>query len=134
MEEKKMEKVRKWFGTLNNPENPDEVAKYLEHILTHGKAKYVCGQLERGEEGTLHLQYAVWFKTCMRLAALKKICPRTHWEAMRNEDAFDYCMKEDTRVDGPWEFGERPIRRNSKVDWARVKQHAKAGEFDKVPD
>jgi len=26
-------------------------------------------------------------------------------------------MKEDTRVEGPWEFGNKPVRRNAKVDW-----------------
>ena len=26
--------------------------------------------------------------------------------ARRNEDARDYCLKDETRVAGPWEFGE----------------------------
>lgn len=65
---------------------------------------------------------------------MKKICPRTHWEAVRNDSSFDYCMKEDTRVDGPWEFGQRPIRRNNATDWQRVKQAAKEGKLDEVPD
>lgn len=43
-------------------------------------------------------------------------------------------MKEDTRVAGPWEFGERPIRRNNATDWAMVRQAAKQGQLEKVPD
>lgn len=49
-----------WLGTYNNPEvDPRE---FLERWHTHGKAVYVCGQLERGEEGTVHIQYFVNFK------------------------------------------------------------------------
>ena len=43
-------------------------------------------------------------------------------------------MKEETRVAGPWEFGKIPLSRNSKTDWALVKQAAKAGDYDKIPD
>lgn len=42
-------------------------------------------------------------------------------------------MKEDTRVEGPFEFGQKPIQRNSKHDWEEVKQHAIKGDFDKIP-
>lgn len=27
----------------------------------------------------------------------------------------EYCNKEETRVEGPWEFGEKPYRRNDKM-------------------
>lgn len=46
-----------------------------------------------------------------------------------NNGADTYCMKEDTRVEGPWEFGTRPVKRNSKEDWARVYEEAKKGNF-----
>lgn len=42
-------------------------------------------------------------------------------------------MKEDTRLEGPIEFGVKPVQRNSKHDWEEVKQHAVAGELDKIP-
>lgn len=32
--------------------------------------------------------------------------------------ASDYCLKEDTRLDGPWEFGLKPARRNVAGDCA----------------
>lgn len=34
-------------------------------------------------------------------------------------------MKEDTRVEGPWEFGIKPVKRNDKKDWNRVYENAK---------
>lgn len=42
-------------------------------------------------------------------------------------------MKEETRLEGPFEFGEKPVRRNNKQDWEEVKQNAKAGNLDAVP-
>jgi len=30
-------------------------------------------------------------------------------------------MKEETRIDGPWEFGVKPVQRNNKTDWEEVK-------------
>lgn len=48
---------------------------------------------------------------------MKKICQETHWEpVVRDNGAADYCMKEDTRVEGPFEFGTKPVRRNKKRD------------------
>jgi len=108
-----------WLGTLNNPDVvPHE---FLEQFISKHKAKYVCGQLEKGEEGTPHIQFFVNFEPAnkKRLSAMKKICNKAHWEIVRvNNGAHDYCMKEDTRVEGPWEFGVRPVQRNNKDDWA----------------
>jgi len=50
---------------------------------------------------------------------LKKICSKAHFEQVKfNNGADDYCMKEDTRVEGPWSFGVKPARRNVKGDVA----------------
>lgn len=46
-----------------------------------------------------------------RITALKKLCKFTHWTPVDTKDsAWLYCHKDDTRVEGPWEFGERPLR------------------------
>lgn len=42
-------------------------------------------------------------------------------------------MKEDTRLEGPFEYGVKPVKRNSKADWEEVKDHAIKGELDKIP-
>jgi len=48
---------------------------------------------------------------------MKKICSRSHWELARSDAASrKYVMKEDTRVEGPWEFGKRPLSDNNKAD------------------
>ena len=39
---------------------------------------------------------------------------------MVNNGADDYCNKEETRVEGPWSFGQRPARLNKAGDKARL--------------
>lgn len=127
-----MSKSRNWLCTLNNPEGAAQ--DYLEAWFVRGKAKYVVGQLEKGTEGTVHIQYFLNFKEPVRMSQLKKHCSRSHFEEVKiNNGAHTYCMKEDTRLEGPFEFGEKPIQRNNKTDWEEVKEHAKAGNLDKVP-
>lgn len=126
-------KGRQWLGTLNNPDTA-LCQDYLEKWHREGKAEYVVGQLEKGEEGTPHIQYFLWFKEPVRLAALKKRCLRSHFEPVKvNNGADDYCMKAETRLEGPWEFGVRPVKRNSKTDWERVFELAQKGRFTEIP-
>jgi len=74
------------------------------------------------------------FKEGVRLAALKKHCSKSHFEMVKKDNgAAKYCMKEDTRVDGPWEYGEKPVERNSKTDWEEVKANAISGNFEAIP-
>ncbi len=42
-------------------------------------------------------------------------------------------MKADTRVEGPWEFGIKPVKRDSKIDWEEVRQKAKEGRIEEIP-
>lgn len=98
------------------------------------KAVYVVGQLEKGDEGTVHIQYFVNFKTPVRITVLQKVSKESHYEKVKiNNGADDYCMKESTRVEGPWEFGVRPVKRNSKTDWERVYEDAKSGNIEAIP-
>ena len=70
------------------------------------------------------------FKTVKRLAALKAYDDKAHWEAAKNADrTMLYCMKEETRIEGPYEFGIKPVKRDSKVDWEEVKKNAEEGKF-----
>jgi len=65
---------------------------------------------------------------------MHKYDKRVHIEVVKvNNGADDYCLKEDTRIDGPWEFGVRPVKRNSKADWDRVFELAKQGRLDDIP-
>lgn len=123
---------RNFLITKNNPVIPAE--DYLKDLYEKTKATYVVGQLEKGKEGTLHIQAFVNFKTSQRRTKITKYDKTIHVEFVRVDNgAHDYCMKEDTRVEGPWTFGKKPMQRNSKEDWDQVKQLAKAGKLDEVP-
>lgn len=92
---------------------------WLEAAHKRAGAVYTVGQLEKGEEGTVHLQYFVNFssKDQKRITAMKKICKYTHWEPVKKDNgAADYCMKEETRLEGPWTFGERPLDMTNSED------------------
>lgn len=118
--------------TLNNPKIFTQ--EYLETIHKELKAVYTVGQLEKGEQGTPHIQFFMNFNPPIRAARIKKFDQSLHIEAVKvNNGADKYCMKEDTRLEGPFEFGVKPVERNSKHDWEEVKQHAIKGNLDKIP-
>ena len=104
----------KFIGTLNKPQDhyKDFMAQdWLAELHKRSGAVYTVGQLEKGEEGTVHLQYFVNVpKPGKRITAMKKVCKHTHWEPVQKDNgAADYCMKEETRIEGPWTFGEKPL-------------------------
>ena len=119
---------RTWLCTLNNPELT------LEQVHQSTSAAYTVGQLEQGSNGTLHLQFVQNFKNPVRLAHYKKHLPQAHCEPVLVDNGVDkYCMKQETRVDGPWEYGEKPIQRNSRKDWEAVFLKAKQGRIEEIP-
>lgn len=93
--------VRAWVFTLNNWTEEEYAA-----IRAWTVSKAVVGK-ETGEEGTPHLQGFVRFKRTYRLAALKKLLPRAHWEPAKTNDAENYCMKESFEQWGESKQGHR---------------------------
>lgn len=96
---------------------------------------YVGGQLEKGEDtGFLHWQLIIGFAKKVTLQKVRRVFPGNgHYEPTRSEAARGYCFKEGTRVSGPFELGEYPIRRNASTDWDRIREDAKGGRIDAVP-
>lgn len=94
-----MSRLRNVLITVNNP--PDNEYKFPDYV------SYCVFQLERGESGTLHHQMYCEFENQVRLSTIKQWLPRAHVESRKGSQsqAIDYCTKEDTRVDGPWEYG-----------------------------
>jgi len=99
-----------WSVTINNPTADDD-----ENIaLAKQRGWRVDGQLEKGENGTVHYQLMV--KTPQtRFAALKKAFPRAHIEIARNGTALaKYVKKKDTREGVLPENNQYP---NAKAFW-----------------
>nr|DAW01722.1 MAG TPA: Putative viral replication protein [Cressdnaviricota sp.] len=93
----------RWMFTINNPETD-----VLFAALPEG-ARYVCWQREVGDQGTPHLQGYIAFARSWNRKRVSALFPRAWLGAARGteQQAVDYCTKADTRVAGPWEFGER---------------------------
>ena len=115
-----------WIGTLPNPN--------WEPCLPGGVA-YIRGQLERGEGGLDHYQLFFILSKKASLAAVRTIWGEHvgHWELTRSSAAEEYVWKEETRIGEPFEFGTRPLRRNSATDWEEIKGQAQRGELDTIP-
>nr|WAE42589.1 MAG: replication associated protein [Cressdnaviricota sp.] len=95
---------RNYVFTLNNPLGDLDLSS-LTHVV-----KGAVWQKEKGESGTVHYQGYVRFKKQMSLLQLKALQPLlgAHWEPRKgtHSQALEYCIKESTRVSGPWYFGD----------------------------
>jgi hypothetical protein len=118
-------RVRRVFFTLNNPKE-----KLSWEALEEKGASTLVYQLEKGdEEETHHYQGVICFTGQKRLKNLKALpgLEKAHFEAVRSlNHAVAYCTKEDTRVDGPWEYGDMP-QQGKRNDLLTVKADLDAG-------
>lgn len=97
---------------------------------------YLKGQKEIGSDTSYeHWQVLAVFNRKIRLRGVKAVFSNdTHAELTRTSAANDYVWKEETRVAGTqFEYGELPLKRNSKEDWCKVKEAAKRGALEEVP-
>lgn len=95
---------------------------------------YIKGQLEIGAGGYIHWQIIIYCDRTRRLSWIKSTFGNEcHAELSRSALADAYVWKDDTCVDGTrFELGSRPIKRNSKTDWDRVRESAKSGRLDEI--
>ncbi len=124
-------RARNWLITWNNAPRSDALSdgEQFELAWSDLEFNYMVGQLEVGEEGTPHWQVYVEFDNPRRFGPLKKQFPNVHLETRRGtrDQARGYCMKEDTRVAGPWESGVWRQQRGRRVDLEAVMERVKAG-------
>lgn len=91
---------RNWCFTLFNISE----LKPFEEL----EANYLVYQTERCPDTQKdHIQGYIQLKKPHYLTWVKKLFPTAHWEIRKasHEDARQYCMKDDTRISGPHEFG-----------------------------
>lgn len=77
----------------------------IPHILDYTK-----GQVEKAPTtGKLHWQLIAYSRNTISWSAVQKKYPGHHLESVRYvQDANDYVWKDDTRVAGPFEWGDPP--------------------------
>lgn len=89
-----MTQSKNWCFTLNNPTAADE-AKLND--LVPDTVKYLIYQKEVGDNGTPHYQGYMQLKKTLRLAGVKKLLGRAHWEKQALgatlDDNVHYCSK-----------------------------------------
>lgn len=109
-----------WVITINNPSEEilADCNSWLKQFVDDGRAVFCVGQLERGREGTLHLQAYFIFKKRERFSTIQAWFPRAHLEQARGSKADNvaYCSKEDSRVEGPWQHGEVEDQQGRRTD------------------
>jgi hypothetical protein len=117
------DRSRNWVFTLNNPDTKGYVSIDLDGEESYDldydgqawksmllKATFVVCQLEKGEENkTLHLQGYVEFSNALRLSSVRNMLNGAHWEVRRGTqaEAIAYSTKPETRVCGPWQWGQK---------------------------
>lgn len=103
---------RYWFITVNNP--TEEIKKKIREIA-NAKNDYVF-QVEKGEQGTVHIQGVLLYKHPQRFSSIKKLLPTAHIEPVISlKDAIDYCTKEETRVSAPESSKDVDVLKNGTV-------------------
>lgn len=117
---------RWWIITCNNPANWKET-------LAGFNAEYCIGQLEKGEQGTPHLQAALYFASNRKGSYFKD---RGVWaKGVKVADAqriIAYCRKNDTRIEGPLEIGKIPQSVRKDKDWDNAKDLAIEGRINEI--
>lgn len=95
-----------------------------EHNQIHRWLKNSAMQIERGEQGRLHLQGWVycngpktWTNINGKLAGYG-FPYNISWRKQKGspKQCWDYCTKSDTRVEGPWVYGEEPAGQGARMD------------------
>lgn len=110
----KTPRFRNWmFTEFNFDIDWDEKLKELASL------EYYCVQKEKcPDTGRIHLQGYLELANGCTLTGLKKrlkkhMCwPSTHLDPRKGtqEQAVAYCTKDDSRIEGPWEWGKKNIQ------------------------
>jgi len=107
--------------TYNNPTH--SAKEFLDLFTPH--VAYMAFQHEVGKKGTPHFQIYMYMKKPVRITALHKICPglavKVKYAKSTPEQCRNYCMKAETRTEGPWEIGTCPITEKGTAGQGRRK-------------
>lgn len=129
-------KNRNWCITVNNP-SMDDLKVWMsmirdKEIRRKNSIKYIVWQLEKGMNGTQHIQGYIEFVNERRMKSIKKIFKNNsmHCEIRlgSSKEASDYCKKKDSSISDVYEAGIRCERgkRNDLVDISKDIKNGKS--------
>ena len=112
--------AKNYCFTINNPISPDVFPGGLPEDV-----HYVVWQLEKGAEGTVHIQGYVQLKKRMTMTQVHAKWPifkGGHLEVAKGSPSQnkDYCTKAETREQGPWELGTMQAGQGNRTDLAEA--------------
>jgi len=124
---------RFWCFTCCDTEKEQKFLQTLTGGLAAlgGTVRYIVFQKERASTGQIHYQGYVEFSKSYRLNRVRDLVSvNAHFEARRGTaaEAIAYCKKEDTRLEGPWEFGEASKGPGTRTDLHAFKDAIKGGK------
>lgn len=105
--------------------NPTMSFHELWDFLKSKDCTFLVGQTEKGKNGTIHYQFFCYFPGKRTRKWWKDNLKQVHFEgAVDVEASIAYCQKEESRVEGPWQFGDLKV---NQMSYARkcVKELAK---------
>lgn len=119
-----------WFGTYNNP--PEDWKKTLESFA----ADYSIGQLEKGENGTPHIQFLLYFKAPQRPSAFKGIPVWIRGISAKDahQNVEKYVSKQESRIEGPHQCGEQPSFLRKRTPAKEIIKAAKEGRYQDIDE
>jgi hypothetical protein len=104
-------KYRGWLIVINNVTTTEEATFRMYCCL---KKVY---QIEKGKDGTIHLQGWLYHENNVFVANIKKIFPRAHIEVCKSNRAVElYSQKTETRLRGPYWSGDEPVGQGHRSD------------------
>lgn len=116
---------KSWTGTDYVP-----IDKWHQLVL-NDKVEYAAYQLEEcPKTGRRHIQWFLKFKIKKKFNFVKKFLgDTTHIEKCKNVAASrNYCMKEESRIEGPFEHGEWRGGRGRRSDLEEIQEAINNGE------
>jgi len=119
---------RSWCFTINNPEAQLDVLFEEWDCL-----RYVIWQMEMGEDGTVHFQGYLELDRAQRRSYVHALLPGAALFLRQGtrDQARDYCCKETSRIEGPWEYGDwNAGGQGARQDLAAFKAAVDTGKTD----
>lgn len=124
------QRKRNWCFTVHEKDGYD-LGQHALEFEGHG-VRYAIWQIETcPQSGRRHYQGYIEFDKSVRMGAVKRIIgDHAHLEARRGtrDEARDYCRKEDTRTEGPYEYGTWAVSRGGRPNvFSDIADRAKDG-------
>lgn len=115
---KKRTRLRRICFTINTPNDSDHIG--LVDLYQSSIFRFLIYQTERGDTtGREHIQGYAELVSQLEFSTLKGIMPEgAHIEAARgsSRDNIRYCSKSDTRISGPFVYGEAAPGQGDRTD------------------